>query len=114
MPKTMLYNANLAASTKTANILAGDVNEFIPYDAMVRITQVSSATGVRTSIFADSDLLVDDKEIPFIGTSLIDKDHVIDEFAVEAGTRLAVFLRETAAAATTDVYTGIEVIPLGD
>jgi hypothetical protein len=111
MPKSVLYNANLAASTKTANIFAGDVNEFIPYDAVVRITSVSSAIGVRMSVFADSDLLVDDKEIPFIGTSLIDKDHVIDEFEVEAGTRIAIFLRETAAAGTTDVYTGLEVTP---
>lgn len=112
MPKSVFYNANLSASTKTANILSGDVNEFIPYPAMVRITSVSSAIGVRLSVFADSDLLVDDKEIPFIGTSLIDKDHIIDEFEVEAGTRLAVFYRETAAAATTDVYLGVEISPL--
>lgn len=111
MPKTIIYNANLTASTKTGNILSGDVNEFIPYDAIVRITQVSSAIGIKCSIFADSDLLVDDKEIPFIGTSLIDKDHVIDEFEVSAGTRLGIFLRETVAAGTTDVYTGVEVIP---
>lgn len=111
MPKTITYNANLSASTKTANILQGDVNEFVPYDAIVRITTVSSAIGIKMSVFADSDLLVDDKEIPFIGTSLIDKDHVIDEFEVEAGTRLAIFLRETAAAATTDVYVGVEVTP---
>lgn len=111
MPKSVFYNANLTASTKTANILSGDVNEFVPYDAVVRLTAVSSAIGIKVSVFADSDLLVDDKEIPFIGTSLIDKDHVIDEFMVEAGTRLAIFLRETAAAGTTDVYTGIEVTP---
>lgn len=112
MPKSVIYSANLAASTKTANIFSGDVNEFVPYDAMVRVTQVSSATGVRTSVFADSDLIVDDKEIPFIGTTLVDKDHVIDEFPVEAGTRLAIFLRETAAAATTDVYTSLEITPI--
>jgi len=112
MPKTILYNANLTASTKTANILAGDVNEFIPYDAVVRVTNVSSAIGVRVSVFADSDLLVDDKEIPYIGTSLIDKDHVIDEFEVNAGTRIGIFLRETAGAGTIDVYTGVEVTPV--
>lgn len=112
MPKSMLTNNNIAASTKTANLLSGDVNEFIPYDANVRITQVSSAGGVNVSIFADSDLLVDDKPIPFIGTSLIDKDHVVDDFDVAAGTRLAIFLRETAGAATTDVLTGVEVTPL--
>lgn len=112
MPKSIFYNVNLTASTKTGNILAGDVNEFVPYDAVVRITSVSSAIGVRLSVFADSDLLVDDKEIPFIGTTLIDKDHVIDEFMVEAGTRLAAFYRETAAAATTDVYLGVEIQPV--
>jgi hypothetical protein len=112
MPKSVFYSTNLAASTKTANILAGDVNEFVPYDAVVRITSVSSAIGIRLSVFADSDLLVDDKEVPFIGTSLIDKDHVIDEFMVEAGTRLAVEHRETAAAATTDVYLGVEIQPV--
>lgn len=112
MPKSVFYNVNLTASTKTANIMAGDVNEFVPYPAIVRVTAVSSALGVRMSVFADSDLLVDDKEIPFIGASLIDKDHLIDEFAVEAGTRLAIFLRETAASGTIDVYTGVEVQPL--
>ncbi len=111
MPKSIIYDANLTASTKTGNRLSGDVNEFVPYDAIVRITNVSSAIGVRVSVFADSDLLVDDKEIPFIGTSLIDKDHVVDEFEVEAGTRLAIFLRETAGVATTDVYTGVEITP---
>lgn len=113
MPKSIRYNANLTASTKTANLLMGDVNEFVPYDAIVRVTAVSSAIGVNLSLFADSDLLVDDKEIPFIGTTLIDKDHVIDEFEVEAGTRLALFLRETAAAGTTDVYFGVEITPTG-
>jgi len=112
MPKSSFYNANVTASTKSANILAGDVNEFVPYDAVVRITSVTSAIGVRISVFADSDLLVDDKEIPFVGTTLIDKDHVIDEFMVEAGTRLAVFYRETAASGAQDVYLGVEVQPM--
>jgi len=112
MPKSTVYNANLTASTKTANIFSGDVNEFIPYDAEVAIRAVSSAIGIKMSVFADSDLIVDDKEIPYIGTSLIDKDHVVDTFVVEAGTRLAVFLRETAAAGTTDVYTSIEITPV--
>lgn len=112
MPKSTFYNLNLTANAKTANILSGDVNEFIPYDAMVRITSCVSAVGTRLSVFADSDLLVDDKEIPFIGATLIDKDHVIDEFAVEAGTRLAVFYRDTSGASTNDAYLGVEITPL--
>lgn len=112
MPSSMFYNANLAASTKTANILAGDINEFIAQDSIVTIYNVSSAIGVNVTVLADADVAVNDKEIPFIGTTLVQKDHALDSFAVAAGTRMAVFLRETAAAATTDVYTKIEVTPI--
>jgi len=112
MPKSMFYNENLTASAKTANLLAGDVNEFVPYDAIVTISCVNSAAGVRISVFADSDLLVDDKTIPFLGSTLSMTDHVLDQFEVEAGTRLAIFLRETAAAGTIDVYTAVEITPV--
>jgi len=112
MPKSIIYNENLAANTKSSNLLAGDVNEFIPYDALVQIRSVTSAVGIRMSVFADSDLLVDDKPIPYIGTSLVDKDHVIDSFEVSAGTRMAITLRETVGVATTDTYLGLEVTPI--
>ncbi len=112
MPKSVIYTANPAALSKSANLLAGDINEFVPYDAEVALRCVSSAIGMRLSVFADSDLIVDDKEIPFIGTSLIDKDHVIDTFAVEGGTRLAITGRETANVATTDYYVSVEITPL--
>jgi metal-dependent HD superfamily phosphatase/phosphodiesterase len=111
MPTTLLNQANLTASTKTANILSGDINEFVPYDAIINIYAVSSAAGVRMTILADSDVLVDDKEIITIGATLIDKDHAIDSFEISAGTRMAVFLRETAASGTTDVLFKMEVLP---
>jgi hypothetical protein len=111
MPRSMFYNANLTASTKTANILSGDVNEFVPYDATVTVYSVSSAIGVKISFFADSDLLIDDKEIPYIGTTLDTSAHFVDQFSVNAGTRLALYLRETAASATTDVYTAVDIQP---
>lgn len=112
MPTTIRYNANLSASTKTSNILSGDVNEFVTQLSQVNVYAVSSATGVNISVYADSDIAVDDKEIPYIGTSLVSSDQLIDSFVVTEGTRLAIFLRETAAAATTDVYTKVEVLPL--
>lgn len=111
MPRSMFYNANLSASVKTGNILSGDVNEFVPYDATVTVYAVSSAIGIKLSMFADSDLLIDDKEIPYIGTTLDTSAHFIDQFSVNAGTRLALTLRETAAAATTDVYTAVDIQP---
>lgn len=112
MPSSQFENANLAASTKTANLLAGDINEFVPYPAVVNVYAVSSAAGVNISMLADSDVAIDDKEIITIGTTLNKSDHLIDSFAVGAGTRLAATLRETAAAATTDVLTAFEIVPL--
>lgn len=112
MPTTTRYNANLTASTKTANIIAGDVVEFVTVPSLVEVYQTSSAIGVNSSILADSDVIVEDKEIPFIGTTVNEKDHLMAQFGVAAGTRLTVFLRETAAAGTTDVYTVVKITPL--
>lgn len=111
MSYTTINSTNLTASTKTANILAGNVNEFIGSVAQVNIYSVSSASGVRITVLADSDVAIDDAEIVSIGTSLDKSQHLLDSFVVAPGTRLSVFLRETAAVATTDVLTGIEVIP---
>jgi len=111
MPKSVVYDANRAALSKSSNLLSGDNNEFVPYDAEIAIRAVASAVGMRLTIMADSDIIVDDKEIPYIGTSLVDKDHVIDTFSVEGGTRLTATLRETANVATTDTYFGVEITP---
>ena len=111
MPRSVIYTENLAANSKSANLLSGDVNEFVPYDAVVTIYQVSSAIGIKTTAFADSDLLTDDKTIPYIGTTLDTSAHFMDQFEVAAGTRLAVFLREIAGVATTDIYTAVDISP---
>lgn len=104
--------ANLTASTKTANILSGDINEFVAQPSIVNVYTVSSAGGVRITMLADSDVAIDDKEIVAIGTTLDKSQHLLDSFAVYAGTRLALTLRETAAAGTTDVLIGVEVLPM--
>lgn len=109
--KSMFNQPNLAASTKTANILSGDINEFVPQRAMVSIYAISSASGIRMTMLASSDVAIDDKEIVAIGTSLSVPDHLVDSFAVAPGTRLSLTLRETAAVATTDVLIAVEVTP---
>lgn len=112
MPYSMFNQANLSASTKTANILSGDVNEFIGSTSRVNIYAVSSASGVNIQVMADSDVAIDDKEVVNIGTTLDKSQHLLDSFVVAPGTRLSATLRETAGAATTDVLLGVEVLPL--
>lgn len=112
MPYSSFLTTDIAANTKGANLLSGDVNEFVQSPSLVNVYAISSATGIRISMFADSDIAVDDKEIVPIGTTLDKSAHLVDSFMVAAGTRLAGFLRNTTAVATTDIITGFEVLPL--
>ncbi len=109
MGRTIVYTANQSALTKTANLLSGDANEFVTEESDVSIYALSSATGIRLTIFADGDLIVDDKEIPYIGTTLDTSAHFFTSFSVAPGTRLSVFARETANAGTTDHYLAVDV-----
>lgn len=114
MARSSFNQQNLAASTKTANILAGDINEFVEEDSRVTIYASPNAAGVRLSAFADSDVLIDDKELVSIRATsqLVIPDDIVDQFDVAAGSRLSLTLRETAAVATTDVVLAVDVQPL--
>jgi len=103
---------NLGANAKSANLLSGDINEFVTVASQVNLFAVSSAIGTNITMLADSDVAVDDQEIVAIGTSLDKSQHLIDSFLVAAGTRLALTLRDTSGAATNDILTGVEVNPL--
>lgn len=111
MARITLANDNLTASTKTANLLAGNIFEFTPLDAISTVTiyGVTSAAGVNITVQADSDIIVDDQVLQAIGTTCLVPDHLITSFAVNPGTRLVLTLRETAATATTDTRIIIDV-----
>lgn len=111
MARIFLTNDNLSASTKTSNLLAGNIFEFTPMDEVSTVTiyGVSSAAGVNITVQADSDIIVDDQNLSFIGTTVLIPDHLITSFDVNPGTRLVITLRETAAAATTDTRIAIDV-----
>lgn len=103
---------NLAANTKTANLIAGDQLEFITIPSVVRIYGVNSEDDVRLTVFADNDVVVDDQEIVNVGATINRSDHLIEQFNVDAGTRLFITLREDGGAATADTLLAIETDPL--
>jgi len=111
MPSSTFVNA-MGASEKTANLLAGDINEFVPFRANVSIYCVNNEDDVNITVLADSDVVVDDSEVVFVGTSIDKSAHLVDSFVVNPGTRLAIFLRETGAAATADLLTVVDVTPV--
>lgn len=103
---------NLGANATSANLLSGDINEFVTVPSQVNIFAVSSAIGTNITVLADSDVAVDDQEILGIGTTLDKSQHLVDSFLVGAGTRLVLRLRDTSGAATNDILTGVEVNPI--
>lgn len=103
---------DLAADTTSANLLSGDINEFVTVPSQVNLFAVTSALGVNITMLADSDVAVDDQPIVAVGTSIDKSQHLVDSFLVSAGTRLALRIRETAGVATADILTGVEVNPL--
>lgn len=112
MASISVNSVNLAANTRTSNIFAGDPNEFVGYDADVTVYQVSSASGIKSTILADTDVVVDNKEILSIGTTLDTSAHYLTNFQIAEGTRLSCFLQETSGVATTDVLTLAMIDPL--
>lgn len=112
MPYSTQNTVNLAANSKSSNLLSGDINEFVSVDSQINIYAVSSAIATNITVLADSDVAVDDQEILPVGTTLNKSDHLLDSFAVGGGTRLALFLRDTSGAATNDILTGVEVLPI--
>jgi len=110
-----LNQANLSASTKTGNLLANTELANAPVGDSdwyeVSVYGISSAGGVNLTLQSAQETLISDKEIVAIGTSLSTMDHEIASFIVPAGNPLQLTLRETAAAATTDVLLRIEASP---
>lgn len=110
---TIIRNDNLTASATTTNILAGTIFEFTTAGlTQINIYQVSSASGVKTQVACDSDIVMDFQEIPNIGTTLDNSAHMVTSFQARGGSRIVIRLQETAAVATTDVITKVEYIDL--
>ena len=102
---------NLTANTKSANLLSGNVNEFVSEGGHVNFYAVTNASGIKLTVYADSDIIIDDQEITFIDSTLSLKksDYMLDSIVVSPGSRLSCYVRETAGVSTTDGSIGVEV-----
>lgn len=111
MSRTTFNSANITANTTTANLLSGNINEFVTQRSMVTFYLISSAAGLKAKILASADVAVDTTEIVSIGTSLTIPDNLFVSFAVAAGTRLALTVQETAGVSTSDLLGAVDVVP---
>lgn len=104
MPVTVnIRKDNLSASTKTGNILADTDLQQMPFDGVVTVYGVSSASSINVEMGVGSEKTITDREILFIGTTIDKSAHLITQLEAPQGANLSCFLRETAGVATTDV-----------
>lgn len=115
MPQTVnIRRDNLAASTKSGNLLADTDLATAPDDGVIAVYGVSSAVGINIEMGVGSEKAITDRELLFLGTTIDKSAHNIATFAVNDGDNLSLFLRETAAVATTDVLLIVDFIESGE
>jgi hypothetical protein len=86
-------SVTLVANTRSAEQITGPY-EFLPFDAHVEvyaITSVAVATNTTLArVLAGSDVILDDRVIPYVGTTIDQSANLVDEFDVFKGTRMSV------------------------
>jgi hypothetical protein len=98
---------SLLTLTSTPNVFAGQVYEYIPYNALVEIGVVQSATGCIMSIACDTDIVVQDVgqvNIPIKSTPPVYPDDFQPGFACAGGSRLFLAIRNPTAGTLTGFY----------
>lgn len=96
---TMQGSVSVPANSVSANLLAGELYEFVPPGANVTLSATGSATGLRTT-FISGVPLIDDQAIGLQNRFPLIPDDVLHSGPVPGG-RLMLKFRNTTAGAIT-------------
>lgn len=92
---------SVAANTTTANLLAGDKDEFLEEASVVNLAATASAVGLRVTMIVGSEVVVDDQELA-VGTTLPKMpEDMIAQAGAFPGDRITLRLRNTTGGALT-------------
>lgn len=91
-----------AAGQVTANVLAGSIYEYAPFDCMLEIGVVDEATGEqRVTVISGSDVLMEESPISIANRfPVYPDDFTMSDYAA-AGDRIVIRVRNTGAASRT-------------
>jgi len=115
MPSRNFYILNLGANA-TSEPLTGWQFEYLPWPALVEIGMQhdGAANSIEATVTTGSDTLMEESPVNAGATDGVfptdEQLDLVDEAA--AGDRLKIRLRETAAAATTDIMIRVKLTPL--
>lgn len=107
----MQDRTSVAANARSANVLAGLLEEIVTRPSVVRLYATGSATGLRVSIFGGGAVVIDDQGVGAGNRDPLVPDDMVYEFGLTGPVdRLALFFRNTTAGALT-AFWRIDVIP---
>jgi|TARA_B100000749_G_scaffold269035_1_gene247422 hypothetical protein len=107
----MTDSTAVGATSTSANVLAGKMNEFLNENSIIRFYVTGGGADVYASLLVGSEALVDDQLVSPITTFPVKPDDLLTEGAGFAGDRLTLRYRNANAASRT-VQTRIEIEPL--
>lgn len=105
---------SIAAGATVANLISGQVYEFIPDDSMVEIGMVQTVTGLIASVSCDQNIALQDvgeSNLLVKATSPVYPDDYALEFECVAGSRLLLAVRNPTGGAIVVFYAG-KVTPI--
>lgn len=117
MPTIMLFNgpsgtgAALAASGSLSNVLAGNLYEFPPFNAVAEFGFESSAQGAVVSVTTGTDIIASAIAVPIANRAPIYPDDFVLNDVIHGGERLTIFYANLAAVAL-NVWTTVKLTPI--
>lgn len=98
---TMQNSVSVAANAVSANVLAGQLFEFLAQDSQIVLSCSGSAAGLNTTLLAGGVSLINDQAINSQNRFPVIPDDIITQEQVPAGARLLLTFRNTTAGALT-------------
>lgn len=98
---TMQSSESVAANAVSANVLAGELYEFLSAQAQVILSVTGSAIGLNVTLLAGGVTLINDQPIGLQNRFPIIPDDILTQEVIPAGARLLLTFRNTTGAALT-------------
>lgn len=98
---TMQNSVSVAANAVSANVLSGELYEFLPGNAQVVLSGAGSALGLNVTFLAGGVTLINDQAIGSQNRFPVIPDDIITQEMIPAGARLLLSFRNTTGGPLT-------------
>ncbi len=90
---------SIAADSTSANLLAGDINEFLGRPSVVSLFVTAAAVGIRAQLLVGKDVVIDDQQVSDANRFPQTPEDFLSRGGGLAGQRLTLRFRNTTAGA---------------